>query len=143
MTLTHKIYNDLSVSLSAGKHQTLSKVYTTPSGISLIYAMNRDTEKRALYFVVEEKSVEAQKAGFLENESLIQENPSAENEIPEAETEKVKAEAKANANEILTQSIDDKILQQQFIEKWDGKLPVVNGNEGNILDVSSLIGNQQ
>ena len=63
----------------------------------------------------------------------------------EAETkrEKVKAEAKANANEILTQSIDDKILQQQFIEKWDGKLPVVNGNEGNILDVSSLIGNQQ
>lgn len=61
----------------------------------------------------------------------------------EAETEKVKAEAKANANEILTQSIDDKILQQQFIEKWDGKLPVVNGNEGNIFDVSSLIGNQQ
>lgn len=60
----------------------------------------------------------------------------------ESETEKIKAEAKANANEILTQSIDDKILQQQFIEKWDGKLPVVNGNEGNILDISSLIGNK-
>ena len=59
MTLTHNIYNDLSVSLSAGKHQTLSKVYTTPNGISLIYAMNRDTEKRALYFVAEEKSVDS------------------------------------------------------------------------------------
>lgn len=45
---------------------------------------------------VEEKSVEAQNAGFLENESLIQENPSAENEIPEAETEKVEFFASLN-----------------------------------------------
>lgn len=45
---------------------------------------------------VEEKFVEAQNAGFLENESLIQENPSAENEIPEAETEKVEFFASLN-----------------------------------------------
>jgi regulator of protease activity HflC (stomatin/prohibitin superfamily) len=30
------------------------------------------------------------------------------------------------------------ILQKQFLEKWDGKLPTVSGQQGTILDINSL-----
>ena len=57
----------------------------------------------------------------------------------DAKTMLTKAQAEADANNIKTQAIDEKILQQQLLEKWDGKLPVVtNGN--NIMDISSLMG---
>lgn len=52
MTLTHKIYVDLYESLRSGNHKTLSKLYTTQNGVSLIYAMDRDTDTRALYFQI-------------------------------------------------------------------------------------------
>ena len=51
-----------------------------------------------------------------------------------------KAQAEADANNIKTQAIDEKILQQQFIEKWNGSLPTVVGNNGNVMDISSLMG---
>jgi regulator of protease activity HflC (stomatin/prohibitin superfamily) len=45
----------------------------------------------------------------------------------DAETKLVKAKAEKEANEILEKSLTDKILQQQWIEKWDGKLPAYYG----------------
>lgn len=50
MTLTHEIYNDLYKAIRDGEHQTLSKLYTTPNGISLIYAVSRNEECRKLFF---------------------------------------------------------------------------------------------
>ena len=35
----------------------------------------------------------------------------------------------------------DQILQQQMIEKWDGKLPVVSGENGMMIDFDNLIEN--
>lgn len=58
MTLTHNIYEDLNTSLKNSSYRTLSKLYTTSKGISLIYAMDKDTEKRLLYFSVDEKAVD-------------------------------------------------------------------------------------
>lgn len=44
------------------------------------------------------------------------------------------AEAKAEANRILSESITDEILKQQYYEKWDGKLPnVMAGNDNGII----------
>lgn len=44
------------------------------------------------------------------------------------------AEAKAEANRILSESITDEILRQQYYEKWDGKLPnVMAGNDNGII----------
>lgn len=45
------------------------------------------------------------------------------------------AEAKAEANRILSESITDEILTQQYYEKWDGKLPGVmtTGADGGII----------
>lgn len=56
MTLTHKIYKELSDALKSGKHHTLSKIYTAPNGLSLIYAMEENSEKRSLFFSIDEKA---------------------------------------------------------------------------------------
>lgn len=39
------------------------------------------------------------------------------------------AEAKAEANRILSESLTDEVLKQQMYEKWDGKLPKVTGGD--------------
>lgn len=52
----------------------------------------------------------------------------------EAQAKLVEAEAEAQANELLEQSLSDVILQQMYIDKWDGKLPtVVSGDEAASL----------
>lgn len=44
------------------------------------------------------------------------------------------AQAKAEANRILSESISEEILNQQYIEKWNGELPdYVGGNGENVL----------
>ena len=44
------------------------------------------------------------------------------------------AEAKAEANRILSESLTDEVLKQQYYEKWNGKLPdVVAGDSTGIM----------
>lgn len=44
------------------------------------------------------------------------------------------AEAEAKANELLERSLTDKILQEMYLDKWNGELPdVVAGNETGIM----------
>lgn len=41
---------------------------------------------------------------------------------------------------LLVQSITDEILMQQYLEKWDGKLPSVTGaNDGVMIDVGQMM----
>lgn len=53
----------------------------------------------------------------------------------EAEALLIQAEAQAKANELLTESLTDEVLESKFYEKWDGKLPQVMGEGTAILDV--------
>ena len=48
----------------------------------------------------------------------------------------------AQAQEVQAKTLSKLFIQKLFLEKWDGRLPLVTGS-GNILDVSSLIGEQQ
>lgn len=79
---------------------------------------------------IEEKQVAEQKVLTAKQE--------LEKEKIEAEKKLVKAEAEKKANELLKQTLTEEVLMQQYIEKWDGKLPkVTSGN--NMFDVSSLL----
>ena len=41
----------------------------------------------------------------------------------------MKAEGEANANSVKTKALTPEVLQEQWINKWDGKLPkVTDGN---------------
>ena len=43
------------------------------------------------------------------------------------------AEAIAQANKILSESITDEVLRQKYIEKWNGELPDYVGNNDNFM----------
>lgn len=52
----------------------------------------------------------------------------------DAEAKIVAAEAEAKANELLEKSLTDKILQDKYLDKWNGVLPsVVAGEEANLM----------
>ena len=60
--------------------------------------------------------------------AAIQQAQKAQNELAvvkaEAEKKVVAAQAEAEANKLRTQALTPMILKQQWIDKWDGKLPV-------------------
>lgn len=58
----------------------------------------------------------------------------------EADAMMVRAEAEADANKMLQKSLTDKILQQGYIDKWDGKLPSVMTGDGSSSVVIPVIG---
>ena len=60
----------------------------------------------------------------------------AEIEIAKAKAEalKIAAEAEADANAILNDSLTEKILQEIYLEKWNGELPdVMTGSDGTTI----------
>ncbi len=72
-----------------------------------------------------------------EQELIIQQNKNAA-AIAKAEAEAeaiiIAAEAEAKANQLLSDSLNDKLLKQQYYDKWDGKLPeIVTGSNGGVI----------
>ena len=57
----------------------------------------------------------------------------------DAEAKKVKAQGDADANMVLEKTLTKDVLLQQFIEKWDGKLSTVSGNENGFINISDFI----
>lgn len=49
----------------------------------------------------------------------------------EAETKIIQAEAERKANELLNHSLTEDILQKEWIEKWDGKMPTYYAGSDN------------
>lgn len=78
-----------------------------------------------------QKAIDAKFAS--EQELVIQQNKNDAN-IAKAEAEAqamiMIAEAEAKANDLLSQSLTDSLLEKMYFEKWDGKLPTIYGGEG-------------
>lgn len=79
----------------------------------------------------------------------------AENEVKEAEANakiavakaegdakamKIKADAEAYYNRTIAQSLSPMIVQEDWIEKWDGKLPTFTGGNGSIPMINFKMG---
>lgn len=58
----------------------------------------------------------------------------------EADAAVIKAQGEADANKLLNDSLTNKILQQMYLEKWDGALPKVSLSDGadTIVDIGDL-----
>jgi regulator of protease activity HflC (stomatin/prohibitin superfamily) len=50
-----------------------------------------------------------------------------------AETKVINAKATKEANELINKSLNDDILQKQWIEKWNGKMPTYYGGDGGLM----------
>lgn len=76
---------------------------------------------------------EYKKAEIQAQQKVMEAEKNAEAKIKEAE-------GSAKANELLNNSISKNILTKEWIEKWDGKLPIVqDGNGNNFIDINSLL----
>ena len=86
--------------------------------------------------------------------AAIQSALKAENEVKEAEANakiavakaegaakatKIKADAEAYYNSTIAASLSPMIVQEDMIEKWDGKMPQIVGGNGMMLDVSKIL----
>lgn len=58
----------------------------------------------------------------------------------EAEATRIKAEADAAANKMIAESLTDKLILKIKFERWDGKLPTIQGsNTGSFINASGFI----
>lgn len=132
---------------------------TTKYNVIEILGEKRDTVVNEVYKLAHE---ELYKDGIVLNrltlvdtdagksiETAIQNEAVAKKELETAEYKKQKAEIEGEAkvieakkqkeaNDLLSKSLTDEILTEQFIQKWNGELPKVS-SDNNILDVTSLV----
>ena len=55
-----------------------------------------------------------------------------------ADAKMIEAQAEADANKLIEQSLTTQILEQKYIEKWDGQLPKVSGDNSMILSMDDF-----
>lgn len=56
-----------------------------------------------------------------------------------AEAIKIEADAEAESNRKLQESLTNEVITNNYIEKWNGELPKVSGDDDVMLNVDSLI----
>ena len=88
----------------------------------------------AFITAIEEKQVAQQQLLKAETEKKT----AITNAEAEAEAKKIRAEGEASANERIAKSLTDRIIENKKIEKWNGELPKVTGDGGNIIDIGSI-----
>ena len=85
---------------------------------------------------------------------LVQSALKAENQVKEAEANakiaiakakgaaeatKIKADAEAYYNRTIAASLSPMIVQEDWIEKWNGELPTVMGNQSMMFDMNKFV----
>jgi hypothetical protein len=118
--LSQDIYDDLEKTF-ANYGITLTNVSIIDHDFSDAYEAAVEAKKIAEQQVEEERQ---------KQQKLVVEQ---ENKVKLAELEVEKKRLEAEANKIVTDSLSKEILQKQMIEKWDGKLPYVNGNSSGVI----------
>jgi regulator of protease activity HflC (stomatin/prohibitin superfamily) len=88
----------------------------------------------AFITAIEEKQVAQQK--LLKSETEKQ--TAIINAEANAETVRINAEAQAQANKILNESLSDRVIEYNKVQKWNGILPKVTGNGGSLINFDSL-----
>jgi regulator of protease activity HflC (stomatin/prohibitin superfamily) len=86
----------------------------------------------ALVKAINDKNVAIQKKAEVENQVAVAE--------AEAKKKIIEAQAEREANALRTVALTPAVLQQMWIEKWDGTVPTVitNGNSSTFIDLSKL-----
>lgn len=111
-------------------NETLNKKLNGYGINSVSVAINNFDFSKSYNEAIEKKAVAEQEVQTSKNQ--------LEKAKIDAQTKKIKAQGEADANKIKEKTLTKEIIQQQFIEKWNGQLPVVS-SDNNILDVSKFV----
>ena len=146
-------------------YRTCGNQYTSDSLMSNRANFERDVRARleksliAEGFVVEEFTSKITPPQSLvtmidQKNTAIQSALKAENQVKEAEANakiavakaegnakamKIKADAEAYYNATIAASLSPMIVQEDLIEKWDGKMPQIVSGNGMIMDISKIM----
>lgn len=117
----------ISEGLIAGLNEKLNAIGLYVTDVNIV---NYDFSE-AFIAAIEEKQVAQQKLLKAETEKQT----AITNAKAQAESIKIKAEAEAEANKKLSASLTNEIIENNKIEKWDGKLPQVTGNASSLINM--------
>jgi len=81
---------------------------------------------------IEEKQVAQQQLLKAETEKQT----AITNAEAEAEAIRIRAQAEAEANKTISESLSELIIENKKIEKWDGKLPTVQGDADPLISIN-------
>lgn len=102
----------------------------TISNVSLInVGVDKKTKEVINDKIAAQQKAETQK---IENQTKVDKAKA------DAEARLIEAKAEAEANELLQKSLSDKVLKQQYLEKWDGVLPKVSSDNSMIYDIGDV-----
>lgn len=147
-------------------YRTCANQYTSDSLMSNRANFERDVRARLESslmdegFIVEEFTSQITPPQSLaqminEKNAAVQSALKAENKVKEAEAEakiriaeargaaeamQIKADAEAYYNRTIAASLSPLIVQEDWIEKWNGTVPTVMSGQNMMLDMSSMIG---
>lgn len=85
----------------------------------------------AFITAIEEKQVAQQQLLKAETEKKTK----ITNAQADAEAQKIRAEGEAEANNTISKSLTDQVIENKKIEKWNGELPRVSGGAGTFVDI--------
>ena len=110
--------------------------------ISRIYLIGRFHFPKTVIDALNAKIEANQRAQQRENE-LREAEAEAKKQVAKAEGQAkcliLQAESEAKANLLLAKSVTFELIQWQAVQKWDGKLSIVSGDNSNIIDISKII----
>jgi regulator of protease activity HflC (stomatin/prohibitin superfamily) len=109
--------------------------------VSKIYLIGRFKFPENVIQALNAKIEASQRAQQRENE-LKEAEAQAKKEIAKSEGEAkcalLKAKAESEANITLAKSVTEELIRWQTVQKWDGKLPTVNGGAIPMIDINNL-----
>ena len=112
----------------------------TQEGFTVTEFTSQITPPESLRKMIDAKNAAVQAALKAENE-VKQAEANAKIAVAKAQGEakamKIKADAEAYYNRTISASLSPMVIQEDFIEKWDGKLPtyMIGGNGSNVMKV--------
>jgi len=128
---------DTTMEVSTKDMQSIKLEFTVQASITdpekLYRAFNNKHEQR----FIRPRAIESKKVAEQEVEKAKAEQEKlkveAENKVRLAEYSLQEKELQAKANAVESNSLSPQLLRKMAIEKWDGKLPQVQGNNGSTL----------
>lgn len=109
--------------------------------ISQVVINQMDFEESYNNAIAERNTAEQKRQQQAINNKTAKEKAEADAEVArvtaqgEADAEKIKAQGKADANAILSNSVTEKTLQQDMLDKWNGTLPNVMTSGNGLMSV--------
>ena len=112
----------------------------TSEGFTVTEFTSQITPPESLRKMIDEKNAAVQASLKAENkvkEAEANAKIAVANAEGDAKAMKIKADAEAYYNRTISASLSPMIIQEDFIEKWDGKLPtyMMGGNGNNVMKV--------